>query len=370
MGAEILRRTSLYDCHVELGGKIVPFAGWELPLQYEGIIPEHRAARARAGLFDVSHMGEVFVSGPQAEEALNYLTCNDVRTLYDGRAQYSAIINERGGVVDDIIVYRFSREKYLVCVNAANTEKDFAWFTSRNRHRAEFVNKSSLYAQIALQGPAAEKILTKFSGSAGLAETKYFHFTETALHGLPAIVARTGYTGEDGFELFIPWESAPQVWQGLLESGRGEGIAPVGLGARDSLRLEACYPLHGHELGDDISAIESGIGWVVKADKGDFIGKAALVAHKEGAASRALAGFFVEDPGIVRSGDKIFSERGEEIGLATSGTRTPTLDRALGLCLVRKDFAKIGTVLFAEVRGRRLRCTVVKRPFYSAPKGG
>lgn len=363
-----LRRTPLYDNHLKLGGRIVPFAGWELPVQYEGIIPEHRATRTRAGLFDVSHMGEIFVSGPQAEAALNYLTCNDVRSLSDGRAQYSAIINEKGGVVDDIIVYRFSHDKYLVCVNAANTEKDFAWFSSHNRHEAEFRNQSAEFAQIALQGPAASRIICSFSGDASLSEIAYFHFREASLGGTPAIIARTGYTGEDGFEFFIPWDSAPALWLGLLEAGKSAGLVPVGLGARDSLRLEACYPLHGHELGDDISAIESGIGWVVKADKGEFIGRDVLVAHKQGAAARALAGFFVEDAGIVRHGDRLFSEDGLEAGLVTSRTKTPTLDRALGLCLLKKEFAKVGTKLFAEVRGKRLRLSVVKRPFYSAPK--
>lgn len=359
-----LKRTPLYERHVELGGKIVPFAGWELPVQYSGVIPEHHAVRQAAGLFDVSHMGEIFVTGPEAERAIDNMTCNDVKTLTDGKAQYSAIINEQGGVVDDIIVYRYSQRKYLICVNASNSDKDFAWFQRHNRFEADFINKSSQYGQIALQGPRAVKILSAAAGLSDVANLAYFHFQNRELFGVEVILARTGYTGEDGFEIFVPWADTAKVWDHVLDLGKGEGLVPAGLGARDSLRLEACLPLHGHELGDDISAYESGLGWIVKLQKGDFIGKSALTEERARGSARALAGFFVEDAGIVRHGDKIFSETGEEIGVATSGTKTPTVNRALGLALVRKEFAAEGKSFFADVRGRKLRCTVVKRPFY------
>lgn len=359
-----LKRTPLYQRHVDLGGKIVPFAGWELPVQYTGVIPEHHAVRQASGLFDVSHMGEVFVTGPEAEKAIDALTCNDVKTLVDGKAQYSAITNEQGGVVDDIIVYRYSPRKYLICVNAANSDKDFQWFLDHNRFDAEFTNKSSLYGQIALQGPKALKILSAAQGFSDIGGLAYFHFTERELFGVDVIVARTGYTGEDGFELFVPWDETVSVWDNLLEIGSAEGLAPAGLGARDSLRLEACLPLHGHELGDDISAYESGLGWIVKLNKGDFVGKEALAEQRANGIPRGLAGFFVDDPGIVRHGDSLLSVEGQAVGQCTSGTKTPTVNRALGLGLVKTDYAKEGTSIVAAVRGKNLRCTVVKRPFY------
>lgn len=367
MQSENLQRTPLYNRHVELGGKIVPFAGWELPVQYSGVIAEHQAVRERAGLFDVSHMGEVFVTGPEAEKAIDFLTCNDVKTLTDGKAQYSAIINEHGGVVDDIIVYRYSPRKYLICVNASNSDKDFQWFLDHNRFDAEFTNKSSRYGQIALQGPRAVKILSSISGLGDIGNLQYFHFQTRDVLGVEVIIARTGYTGEDGYELFVPWDKTTTIWDALLEAGIPHGLIPAGLGARDSLRLEACLPLHGHELGDDISAYESGLGWIVKLNKGEFVGKDALSRQRTAGPARSLVGFFVEDAGIVRHGDKIFSASGEEIGITTSGTKTPTVNRALGLGLVKSAFAKEGGELFAEVRGRKLRCQIVKRPFYKRP---
>ncbi len=359
-----LKRTPLYQRHVDLGGKIVPFAGWELPVQYTGVVPEHHAVRQAAGLFDVSHMGEIFVTGPEAERAIDFMTCNDVKTLVDGKAQYSAITNEQGGIVDDIIVYRYSQRKYLICVNASNSDKDFKWFQDHNRFEADFVNKSSQFGQIALQGPKALKIFAACPGLADISSLAYFHFAERSVFGVPTIVARTGYTGEDGVELFVPWDQTVTVWDNLLEHGKPEGLVPAGLGARDSLRLEACLPLHGHELGDDISAYESGLGWIVKLNKGEFIGKEALVKQRAAGIPRSLVGFFVEDAGIVRHGDALQTETGETIGTTTSGTKTPTVNKALGLGLVKTEYSKEGTAIVAEVRGRKLRCSVVKRPFY------
>ena len=360
-----LKRTPLYEYHEKLGARFVPFAGYEMPVQYSGVVPEHHAVRQTAGLFDVSHMGEVFVEGEQACEALDSLTCNNVSKLTDGRAHYNAIINEKGGVVDDVIIYKFSDTKYLVCVNASNADKDFAWFQNHNKTSATFTNKSDYYGQVALQGPKAMQIIAAFLDDDSVMELKYFSFEEREIFGASSIIARTGYTGEDGVELFVPREAVGDVWQGLLEVGNEHGILPCGLGARDSLRLEACYPLHGHELGDDISAIESGLGWIVKLKKPtEFIGKDILSSHKKDGAPRKLVGLFVEDKGIVREGDKLFDENGEEIGRVTSGTKTPTIGKALGLALVKSGSVSEGGKLIAEVRGRRLSCVEAPIPFY------
>ena len=362
-----LRRTPLYDHHVRLGGKIVPFAGWEMPVQYSGVVAEHVAVRQQAGLFDVSHMGEIFVTGPEAEVALDNMTCNDVKPLADGKALYSAITTEKGGVVDDIIVYRYSRERYLLCVNASNAERDFAWFTKHNRWKATFENRSAEWGQVALQGPKAERILIELTRDESWKKLGYFFFRDATILGSKAIVARTGYTGEDGFEIFFPWAKTGDLWDGLLEAGRPHGLVPAGLGARDSLRLEACLPLHGHELAEDVSAIESGIGWAVKVDKGPFIGREVLAKQRRDGAPRALVGIFVDDAGIVRHQDVVKSEAGVVIGAVTSGTKTPTVNKALGLALVDAKFRDVGTKLIVEVRGRPLRAHVVARPFYKRP---
>lgn len=364
MTSEQLKRTPLYEAHKRLGGKLVGFVGWELPVQFSGIIAEHNAVRGEAGLFDVSHMGEIFVTGPEAEAALNYLTCNDVKSLYDGRAQYSAITNEKGGVVDDIIVYRFSKNKYLLCVNASNIARDFDWLKTKNKFDAKFENQSEAFGQIAIQGPKAAGILAKLLGRPEVLDVKYYHFMESEYSGIPLILARTGYTGEDGFEIFSPAPHTEKIWNGLLEVGEADGLKPCGLGARDSLRLEAAFPLHGHELSEDVSAIESGLGWIVKLDKGDFIGRDALLAHRDQGSPRSLAGFVVLDPGIAREREKVFAADGREIGVTTSGTKTPTVNKALGLALVASAEAKIGAKVSIEVRGRKLSCEIVKRPFY------
>ena len=363
--SESLKRTPLYDCHLKFEAKMVPFAGWEMPVQYSSLVHEHNAVRMNAGLFDVSHMGEIFVSGPQAEKALDYFTCNDVKNLSDGKAQYSAITNDKGGVVDDVILYRFSSTRYLLCVNASNTAKDFDWLKGRNKFNASVENRSSEWGQIAIQGPLAVSIMEKFAAAKLGSEIKYFQFRELKLIGINCIVARSGYTGEDGFEIFTPWGKAGDVWQGLLEAGQEDHLEPAGLGARDTLRLEACLPLYGHELGDDWSAVESGLAWIVKADKkGDFLGREVLERQKKEGAPKNLAGFFVKDAGIARQGDIIRSNAGEEIGVVTSGTKTPYLGQALGLAIIDSAYCAAGTKLKAVVRGKELLCEVVKTPFY------
>jgi aminomethyltransferase len=361
---EDLKRTPLFSAHQALGGKLVPFAGWELPVKYSDVAEEHRTVRQAAGLFDVSHMGEVEVVGKEAEAALEFLTCNAVKKLTDGKAHYSALINPNGGVVDDIIIYRFSKERFLVCVNASNADKDFAWMTKHNRFDAEFINRSAEFGQIALQGPKAEIILKTLAPESPAPYLKYFHFCEDLIAGTPVIVARTGYTGEDGFELFTPWHATQEVWNALLETGAQFGLIPCGLGARDSLRLEACYPLHGHELGDGITAIESDLGWIVKPEKGEFIGCSVLAEQKAHGAPRSLVGFYVNDKGIVREECEVQSLDGVKIGTVTSGTSTPTVGKALGMALIETKYATLGTKFNAVVRGRALQCEVVKKPFY------
>lgn len=365
-----MKRTPLFDEHVKLGGKIVEFAGWEMPVQYSGVIAEHVAVRERVGLFDVSHMGEIWVTGPEAEKALEYLTCNKVSALYDGKAHYSAILNEGGGVIDDIIVYRFSSEKYLLCVNASNADADYDWLLRNNPTSAVITNVSSEFGQIAVQGPKAPELLSRFVDPAKISALQYFHFTEEEILGTPVIIARTGYTGEDGFEIFTPTSSTAALWNALLEKGSELGVLPCGLGARDSLRLEAAYPLHGHELGTEISALESGLGWIVKLDKGDFIGRAALQAQKEEGVPRKLVGFKLEGAGIARQGDGVGVAGSAEpsLGIVTSGTKTPTVNIALGMALVDASATAVGTPLSFVVRGRSIPGVVVKLPFYSKLK--
>lgn len=370
-----MKTTPLYERHKQLGGKIVTFAGWELPVQYQtGVVLEHHTTRNACGLFDVSHMGEIFVTGPEAEKALQYLSCNDVSKLYDGKALYSAILNEKGGVVDDIIIYRYSKEKYLVCVNASNADKDFAWFTKYNTFDAKFENKSAEYGQIAIQGPNSVSIIKKFPELKELETLEYFHFKEVNFGGAVIIAARTGYTGEDGFEFFIPKDSTVSIWNALLEAGQGqgpsEGLIPCGLGARDSLRLEACYPLHGHELGDDIPALESGLAWIIKFDKGDFIGKDSLLRIKQEGVKKALVGFYLDDAGIAREQLQVFSDSTstKSIGVTTSGTKTPTVQKALGLAIIDSEFSKVGSSIYIDVRGKKLKASVVAKPFYKKPQ--
>lgn len=362
-----MKRTPLYDEHVRLGGKMVEFAGWDMPVQYSGVIQEHANVRERVGLFDVSHMGEIWVSGPNAEAALEHLTCNKVSSLYDGKAQYSAILNEKGGVIDDIIIYRFNKERFLLCVNASNADKDYEWLSSKNPTDARITNASAEFGQIAVQGPRAIELLAPLVKGADLTAVKPFHFVESELLGSKVIIARTGYTGEDGVEIFVKSDRTADLWRLLLEHGASYGVLPCGLGARDSLRLEAAYPLHGHELSEDVPALESGLGWIVKLDKGDFIGRAALASLRERGVPRTLVGFFLDDAGIARQGDTIEHE-GTQAGVVTSGTKTPTVQKALGMAFVRSDLAAVDTKVSVVVRGRPIAAHVVPLPFYKRSK--
>ena len=307
MATENLKKTPLNEVHRALGGKMVDFGGWDMPVQYKaGVIEEHMATRTRVGLFDVSHMGEIWVEGRDAIPFVNRVTTNDVTKLVDGQAHYSALTNEEGGVVDDLLVYRFNDEKLLLVVNAGTTEKDWEWITS---HKGEdddlaLTNASESYCQIAIQGPQAVGILRQLTDT-NLDEIKYYHFTIGHVDGVESIISRTGYTGEDGFEVYAPAEKAEQLWNKMLQTGEEYGILPCGLAARNTLRLEAGMSLYGHELGDDISTLEANLGWITKLQKGDFTGRDKIVALKEKGIERKLVGFEMKEPGIARGQGRV-----------------------------------------------------------------
>ncbi|HEV8579855.1 MAG TPA: glycine cleavage system aminomethyltransferase GcvT [Thermoanaerobaculia bacterium] len=355
---QTLRRTPLHESHLEAGGKMVEFAGWEMPVQYAGVIEEHRAVRTAAGLFDVSHMGEVRVRGPRAEAVLQRMTPNDVAKLTPGRAHYSGLLTERGTYVDDLLVYRLAPEDFLVVVNASNAARDFAWMAERAAGEAEVVDESDRFALLALQGPRALEVLAPLA-SGEISGLKYYGFLQGQVDGAPAIISRTGYTGEDGFELYLAPEDAPRIWRRLLSAG----AMPAGLGARDTLRLEAAMALYGHEIDETTTPFEAGLGWVVKLDKGDFIGREALVAQKAQGVPRKLAGFEVQGRGIARQGHTVVSD-GDTVGGVTSGTWSPTFEKALGMAYVPPEMAAPGTPLTLEVRGKALPAVVVELPFY------
>ena len=371
MSGTTLKRTPLYSNHVAAGARMTEFGGWEMPVQYTGLIDEHNTVRSRAGLFDVSHMGEITVRGPKALAFLQRITSNDVSKLSPGKAHYSYIPNERGGVIDDIIVYQLAPESYLLCVNAGNTDKDWAWIQKQNSEGAEIANVSADYAQVALQGPVAYEILAKYLGESPgaftLEEFPAFTVREYSLRSEPGkkiIVARTGYTGEDGFEIFCGSAFGSKLWDHLMTIGAPLGLKPCGLGARDTLRLEACFPLHGHELSDDITALESGLGWVTKFEKGAFVGSDILKKQKTDGLKRRLVGFELIDKGIVRADAPVCLPSGERIGAVSSGTMTPTLGKSVGLAFIDQAHSSIGTELRAEVRGKPLAIRIIKTPFY------
>jgi len=344
---------------------MVPFAGWEMPVQYSGVMDEHRAVRAAAGLFDVSHMGEVKVTGAGAEAFLQYLTPNDVAGLRDGRIHYSALLTEEGTYIDDLLVYRVTSDEFLLVVNAANLEADFAWIASHAPDDVTVENVTDSYALLALQGPAAEAILAPLTAT-DLSKIRYYGFRKSKVAGHWLLLSRTGYTGEDGFELYVAPERAPALWNELMQAGTEHGIQPAGLGARDTLRLEAGMALYGHELDDRTTPWEAGLAWTIKMDSGEFVGRSALAAARKEGLSRKLIGFEVRGRGIARDGCEAWSD-GERIGQVTSGTFSPTLERALGMAYLDVAWAELGRRFEVEVRGRRLAAEVVKLPFYRRP---
>lgn len=357
-----MNKTPLYDLHKKLGAKMVNFGGWEMPVSYSGVLKEHQAVRNTAGLFDVSHMGEIWVEGLEAQSYLQYLTCNDLSLAQNGQCQYNILMNEKGGAIDDIIVNKFDDQHFLVCVNASNADKDWECFQKQaSKFKVKIENKSKNYALIAIQGPLAEKILSPFCPK--VLPLKSFHFCEDFFKGRQSLIARTGYTGEDGFEIYCQPEDAAFIWEALLEKGKAVGLLPCGLGARDTLRLEMAYPLYGHELTDEIGPLEADLGWVIKINKGNFIGKEALMSKKEKGVSPKRIAFMMQDEGIARAEYPLFSEN-EKVGWVASGTYSPSLDKNIGCGYVRSDIAKIGNNIFAEIRGKKKLAKIVAMPFY------
>ncbi len=363
----LLKRTPLYDFHVAHGGRIVDFAGWEMPVQYKSILEEHKAVRRAAGLFDVSHMGEVDVKGAEAEKFLQHLVTNDVSRLMPGRILYTSMCYENGGVVDDLLVYKRGADDFFLCINAGNTDKDLAWIRERAAGFAvEIVDRSADYALLAVQGPKAQAIVQSLTG-AKLELIKYYHFGEGTVAGVHCLISRTGYTGEDGFELYHAAADAPALAAALLEAGAAHGLELAGLGARDSLRLEAGYPLYGHEITADISPLAAGLGWTVKLNKGaDFIGRGALQQEAANGPARKVVFFKTGDRRIVRAGTPVLAADGKTAGTVVSGTLSPILNEAIGSALV--DVAAIEQPLEVDIRGTKLGLKLVKPPFIELKK--
>ena len=356
-----LRRTPLFELHRHLGARIVEFGGFEMPVQYAGVKQEHAAVRERAGLFDVSHMGQLHFRGPDATATLERLVSCPVASLRDGRVRYGVLCNAEGGAVDDVTLYRQGPDELFLCVNASNIEKDDAWVREHSSGRVEIDNRSDETGLLALQGPASAKILAKLgAGEAG--ELRYFRFAEMEVDGVPALVSRTGYTGAGGFELYVPGERASALFERLLDVGQGEGIEPAGLGARDTLRLEAALPLYGHELDETTSPLEAGLDRFVKREAGGFIGAEAIERRASAGHPRALAGFVVEGRGIARA-DYPIAKDGAEIGIVTSGAPSVTLDRAIGLGYLPPQHAKIGDAIDIRIRGKDVPARIVETPF-------
>ncbi|GAB6158926.1 glycine cleavage system aminomethyltransferase GcvT [Desulfotomaculum varum] len=357
-----IKRTPLYQAHLAAGGKMVEFGGWLMPVQYEGIIKEHQAVRSAAGLFDVSHMGEIKISGKGAAEFVQKVITNDVFRLRPGCALYSLLCNHQGGTIDDLLVYHLAEEQYLLVVNAANTDKDYQWLADLAPTGVKVDNISETTCQLALQGPAAQAILQKIT-AADIGDIRYFCFIHGQVAGVECLISRTGYTGEDGFELYFPAAQAATVWQNILEAGQEAGIKPAGLGARDTLRLEACLALYGHELTEEISPLMAGLEWTVKFHKPDFIGKEALLKEKQAGAAYRLAGLEMIDRGIPRQGYQICKD-GLPVGWITSGTFAPTLNKNLALGYVSVQWTETGSQLEVMVRNKPLKACIVPKPFY------
>lgn len=365
-----LKRTPLFDLYKQLGAKTIDFGGWELPVQFSSIKEEHEAVRIKAGLFDVSHMGELEVKGADSFSFLQKMLTNDLSKLTIGSAQYSVMCYENGGTIDDLLVYQLYTDHYLLIVNAANIEKDYQWLKDHIEGEVELNNLSDSLALLALQGPLSEKILQKvISDDTNLKEIRSFKFKNgCVIQGKKVLISRTGYTGEDGFEIYCQANDASFLWNLLLEQGKEDGLIPCGLGARDTLRFEACLPLYGQELSSEITPLEAGIGFAVKLNKeSDFIGKSALKKQKEDGLTRKLVGIEMIDRGIPRHGYLVYAN-GEKIGFITTGTQSPTLKKNIGLALLDRNYTKLETEVEVEVRKKRLKAKVVSTPFYKGKK--
>jgi glycine cleavage system T protein (aminomethyltransferase) len=359
-----LKRTPLYDLHVKSGARMVPFGGWDMPVQYTSILEEHRTVRNAVGLFDVSHMGEFEVEGPEAVAALQRLTTNDVAALAVGQVQYSLLCYPDGGIVDDLTLYRLGPERFMMTVNAANIDKDWAWVTEQSAgvRGARWRNASMDTGLIAVQGPRAEALVRRLS-NADVATLGYYRFVQGTVGGVPALISRTGYTGEDGFELYVAAADTPRLWQALRDAGETDGVRPIGLGARDTLRLEMRYALYGNDIDQTTNPLEAGLGWVVKPAKGEFVGRTAIERVRAEGPKRRLVGLEMADRSIARHGYPVVKD-GQAVGIVTSGSYGPSVDRSIALGYVPAGLAAVGTELGVEIRGEARPARVVKTPFH------
>ena len=361
-----LKKTALHHIHEQAGAKMVPFAGYSMPVRYTSDLEEHQTVRQGVGVFDVSHMGEFMVSGPDAESLIQHVTSNDISKLENGQAQYSCLPNTAGGIIDDLIVYRFSPEKYMLVVNASNIEKDWNWIKgyAENYSHLNLENISDQISLFAVQGPKATEVLQTLTDT-DLSAIGFYHFTQAPIAGAEdVIISGTGYTGAGGFELYVPNAYAEQVWKKIFEAGKPYDIKPIGLGARDTLRLEMGYCLYGNDIDDTTSPIEARLGWITKFNK-DFVNSENLKKQKEEGVSRKLSGFKMVDKGIPRQGYEIFNEQGQLIGKVTSGSMSPSLKQGIGMGYFQKEYSRPGTEIYVAVRNRKLKAEVVKLPFYN-----
>ena len=358
-----LKATPLLGLHKELGAKLVPFVGWNMPIQFAGVLSEHICVRERVGLFDVSHMGEIEVKGKDAKKFLQFLLSNNVEKMFDGSILYSLMCYETGGVVDDLLAYRFSENHYFLCVNASNSDKDYDWIA---RHASSFnvniKNTSSETSQLALQGPDAKNVLQSLC-DISLDDLSYYNFRKGMVNNVESLISRTGYTGEDGFELYLSPEKVSEVFRSLMEQGRSYGIQPIGLGARDTLRIEMGYPLYGNEIDNNPTPLDAGLGWVIKFDKGEFLGRGSLLKQKEqGSPRRKLVGLKLLTRGVPRAHYQVF-KNGESVGEVTSGTFSPTLNTGVGLCYVSSEYSDVGNHLDVKIRDQLVATEVIQLPF-------
>ena len=363
---QTLQVTPLNAVHRQSGARMVDFGGWDMPVQYKGILDEHKAVRTSVGIFDVSHMGEIVIRGPQALELVNFISSNDATKLKIGQIHYSGLLYEHGGFVDDILVHKVSDDEYFICVNASNQDKDFDHIVSHNTFQATVENAGARYAQIAIQGPKALAVCQKLT-TTELAPIRYYWFQDGTFAGVPARIARTGYTGEDGFEVYVAPDTAVTVWEAILAAGAEFGIIPCGLGARNTLRLEASMALYGHEIDASISPFEADLSWIVKMDKPDFVGKTALSGQLAAGITRKLTGFEMCERGIGRDGYEIEID-GDKIGWVTSGGPAPTLNKNIGLCYLPIEKTEPGTKIQIVIRGVAVQAVTVPTPFYKRAK--
>lgn len=364
--SQTLKKTALNKIHHALKAKMVDFGGWGMPVEYSGIMSEHLKVRTAVGLFDVSHMGEIDIRGKEALALVQQVTSNDASKLADGQVHYSGLTTYEGTFVDDVLVHRIRPDHYFLCVNASNSDKDFAWIVKNNRFDAEVRNLSPEYTQLAVQGPRALSVLQRLT-STDLSAIRYYWFTYGKVEGVDAMIARTGYTGEDGFEIYFPPAESERLWNRIMEAGASEGIAPAGLGARNTLRLEAKMALYGHEIDDTTTVLEADLGWICKLQKGDFNGRDLLLKQKQEGVKRILVGFEMTEPGIAREHYPVLF-KGQTVGQVTSGSPAPFLKRNIGLAYVPVDHSAVGTEIQIQIRTRPAAARIVATPFYKRPK--